>query len=572
MFHDPTERARELCRQLKPLIGEQADRIWMAYLAENEDGRQQIIDYLELKASSQFHGSLGSQGPGLVPPEPQEAAGEYVLGDVVYNGKTLCPFGLRESEWIQHAAVFGRSGAGKTNLSFIMVREILKKGKPVLIFDWKRNYRDLLSIPGFEKMAVYTIGRSTSPFSFNPLVPPRETNARTWLKKIVAIMAYSFMLGDGVMFLLSEAIDKVYADAGVYDGTVKTWPTFRDVLHVLRERKTVGREAGWLASALRAVSNLCFGDMDRLLNEGHDDLETLINRPVILELDGLTTTDKTFFIQSVMLWLYHYRMVEADREQFKSAVLLEEAHNVLGSRTSLVGDMSLMEVIQREIRELGTALWLVDQMPSSLPLSVLANTHTNIVFSLKTRADMGAVAQTLLLPEDAKSAPAELQVGEAIVRLQGRLNKAFTIRVPEFHIKKGSYTDAMVTRHMMDLGLLSARRQAKEAPQAPLSAEPEAPDIEQLFLTDIARFPNSGIAERYRRLGLTVRLGQKLKAYFIEKGLIQEHIQTTPQGRLRVIRLTEEGKLQLPEQVSDRPGTQDDGQSSTSFTTTVGVL
>jgi hypothetical protein len=61
-------RVRELCRQLKPVIGPQADRIWMAYVVENPDGKAQILDYLELLAARHFQGSLENEGPGLLPP------------------------------------------------------------------------------------------------------------------------------------------------------------------------------------------------------------------------------------------------------------------------------------------------------------------------------------------------------------------------------------------------------------------------------------------------------------------------------------------------------------------------
>ena len=51
-------RARELCHKLKPDIGQQADRIWMAYVAEDETGKGQLLDYLEILATQHFHGSL----------------------------------------------------------------------------------------------------------------------------------------------------------------------------------------------------------------------------------------------------------------------------------------------------------------------------------------------------------------------------------------------------------------------------------------------------------------------------------------------------------------------------------
>ncbi len=552
-------RVRELCRQLKPVIGEQAQRIWMAYVAEDETGKGQLLDYLEILAAQRFHGSLDDEGPGLLPPKAEVAAGEYELGAVAYNGRPLHAFGLRENEWPQHVGVFGRSGAGKTNLGFLIVQQLVRAGKPVLILDWKRNYRDLATLPGFEDIAIYTAGRSAAPLRFNPLIPPPNTSPQTWIKKLIAVLAQAYLLGDGVMFLLQEAIDQAYADAGVYSGSIERWPTFHDVLDQLRIRKTVGREAGWMSSALRALGSLCFGEMDALVNHGHDRVEDLLVRPVVLELDALTQSDKVFVAQVIVLWIHSLRMTEPTREAFRGALIIEEAHHILsGERHSLVGGQSVMELAFREIREFGTAIILLDQMPSTIAPSALANTYAVFCFNLKHRSDVTAMSSAMLLEDDEKAVLGNLQVGEAVVRLQGRSAKPFMIHVPEFHIKKGFFTDTHVIHHMTRLGLLSARdiempRRRVGGPR-PLKLQVSAPANSNLtvdenaFLVDIAAFPEAGVAERYKRLGISVRLGQKTKGHLAEKGLILEQVETTSGGKLRAIRLTEKGRLSLHSQ------------------------
>jgi hypothetical protein len=536
-------RVRDLCRRLKPVVGQQAERIWLAYVAEDEDGKTQIEEYLEILAAQHFLGSLDSEGPGLIPPKSHEAAGQYALGTVAYNNRDLYPFGLRESEWTQHAGVFGRSGAGKTNLGFLIVQELVAAGKPVMVFDWKRNYRDLLALPGYENLAVYTIGRPISPLSFNPLVPPAQTNPKTWLKKLISVVAHAYLLGDGVIYLLQEAIDLVYEKAGVYSGQVERWPTFRDVFDVLKKRASAGREAGWLSSALRALSSMCFGEMDVLLNQGNDDLAQLLTRPVILELDALTQSDKVFCVQALLLWIHHYRMAEPDREQFKHAILVEEAHHVLSNeRQSLVGGQSVMEITFREIREFGEAMVILDQHPSQISMPALGNTYCTICFNLKHRTDVNAMAQAMMLKDDEKDVLGNLQVGQAVVRLQGRSVKPFMISVPEFKIQKGAFTDTRLISHMTRLGLLSARGHSRLG-RALLGGTATAPSPEQAFLLDVAEFPDSGVAERYKRLGLSVRQGQKLKAGAVTKKLIQEETVINHRGKLHVIRLTEEGRL-----------------------------
>ena len=147
-------------------------------------------------------------------------------------------------------------------------------------------------------MPVYTIGRNIAPFTFNPLIPPEGTNPKTWLKKLIEVIAHAYLLGNGVMYLLQQAVDSVYEEAGVYSGKVEKWPTFRDVLVKARSHDARGREAGWLSSTLRALASLCFGDMDTLVNTGENrNLEHLLSKTAILELDALTQQDKIFFIE-----------------------------------------------------------------------------------------------------------------------------------------------------------------------------------------------------------------------------------------------------------------------------------
>ncbi len=557
-------RVRDLCRQLKPVIGAQAERIWVAYVIENETGKTQIHEYLEILAAQHFHGTLEALGPGLLPPRAVDADGEYRLGTVTFNGRSLYPFGLRENEWTQHVGIFGRSGAGKTNLGFLVVQELLAKGKVVLVLDWKRSYRDLLALPGFESMAVYTVGRDVSPLSFNPLIPPTGTPPQTWLKKLISVVAHAYLLGDGVAYLLQEAIDQVYGAAGVYDGAPSRWPTFRDVLEVLKKRPVVGREAAWLSSALRALASLCFGEMDTLVNQADRRLNRLFDRSAILELDALTQSDKVFVAQIILLYQHALRMNESQREVFQSCVLIEEAHHVLsGERHNLLGGQSPVELAFREIREFGTSIVFLDQMPSTISPFALANTYAAICFNATHRADVAAMNQAMMLPDEEKGALVELQIGEAVVRLQGRSVKPFKIRVPEFAIRKGTVTDTMVRTHMHALtepgsdgsfqpSVAEALVQTTASP-APRSISVESGSVlEQSFLQDVAGFPDSGVAERYRRLRLSVRQGQKAKDALVGKGLIQEQIQIIKNGKLRVIRLTEKGGLSLENEANSR--------------------
>ena len=542
---------RQLCLRLRPILGARMDQIYAAYLAEDADGRDQIEHYLELLAAKHIPHSLGQDEAELIPPSQEQARGEYPLGWVTYSGKNLYEFGLRENEWIQHMAILGRSGGGKTNLGFQILTGLKKKGKPFLVFDWKRNYRDLLVLPEFEAVEVYTIGRNTAPLTFNPLIPPVGTDPKSWLKKLNEVIAHAYCLGNGVLFLLQQAVDAVYEEAGVYDGTVQEWPTFKDVLVEARGMDTRGREAGWLSSALRALSSLCFGGMGELLNSCNNrSIDHILDSNVILELDGLSQADKTFFVQACLLYLHSKKIAENVREHFDRCVLIEEAHHILsGQRTSLIGAESVMDTVYREIREFGISLVLLDQMPSKLSGFALANSYAVICMNMSNRADINAMAQTLLL-DSSKDVLGTLEVGEAVVKLQGRIARPFQISIPEFKIQKGRMTDSDIREHMQQLvpdiinemTHTNVNSTGTETLGQLDEALPGLNKSEIEFLMDVEQYPDSGVAARYERLGLSVRQGQKLIKKLFEEGLIEQQLETTETGRVRVIRLTEKGK------------------------------
>ena len=160
----------EICQKLKPIIGKQAEQYWLAYLVEDTAGKKEMADTLQLIAVQLLGMDLDNPNVHLSVPSKTCIEGEYPIGSVFYAGHSLFPFGLRESEIIQHIGIFGRTGAGKTNTVFQLVKNFLDREKPFLIFDWKRNYRDLL-IYQDKKILVYTVGGSASPLRFKNLNP-----------------------------------------------------------------------------------------------------------------------------------------------------------------------------------------------------------------------------------------------------------------------------------------------------------------------------------------------------------------------------------------------------------------
>jgi len=293
------QTVEEICRKLKPIIGARAEKFYLCYLSADIKEKKEIETYLNLLYRKALNDNLLDKRILLEPLAAEKASGGYPVGNVVYNDTEQYPFGLRESEWIQHLGIFGRSGAGKTNTCYAILRTLLEHRKPFLIFDWKRNYRDLLAFAPEEDILVFTVGRSVAPIQFNPLIPPEGTEPTIWLKKLIEIIASTYYVGEGVISLLLKAIDTVYRKFGVYRGKPAVYPTMKDVLEYMENYPAKGREANWMISTMRTLQALCYGEMGRVINTGRQPaVAELLTRNVVF-LYPPNEDDKTYGQQAV---------------------------------------------------------------------------------------------------------------------------------------------------------------------------------------------------------------------------------------------------------------------------------
>lgn len=556
-------KIEDIFKKLKPISEKDLDMLWQEYILADTKTQKSMEDLLRLVLAKNLGETFEEKEILLEPPPKELSQGEYPLGVVHYGKEGFHWFGMREKEWIQHVGIFGRSGSGKTNVAFLIVLNLLKHGKPFLVFDWKRNYRDLLSLDCSGEILVFTVGRSVSPFHFNPLIPPPGTPPTIWLKKLIEIMCHSYFLGEGVAYLLQKAIDTVYTQFGVYEGKNRVHPTLKDVKDYLEGYKAKGRESAWMDSALRAVGVLCFGEVGKVLNQREDlQMEELLRKNAVLELDALTNSDKTFLIESLLLWIHHYRMAQGGREKFKHAILIEEAHHILlRKKQEIMGEEAITDVILREIRELGEAIILLDQHPSLISKPALGNTYTTIAMNLKHRADISMISDSLLLDMDRTRYLGKLDIGMAMVKLQGRWFDPFLVKFPLVRIEKGVITDEEVNKRMkglietdpkvsMDRGELTepdsyGRGVFRVSLSEGKGKEEGFSGCEALLLKDIGKHRFSSTSDRYARLGLNAYQGNKAKDSLINKGLIEARDFPTQTGRIKLLIPTEKGMALL---------------------------
>ena len=452
-FIIPMDVLEEKFRKIAP-VDDSADLLWLLYLSGDSEERKQTDELLDVilhqKAKKDFKEKVL-----LDPGGKNDCDGEYSIGTVIYPDKRYAKFGLREHEWLKHILITGMTGTGKTNLCFQILCELKKKGKPFLVFDWKKNYRDLVQLPELRDTKIYTIGSSLAPLFFNPLIPPEKTDPGMWLVRLIDIIKHAYFLGDGVEYLMRDGIEQVYEKCGMYDDATRTdFPVFSDVEAYISKLALKGRMSLWKASTMRALSSLTFkrGLGISLEHRMKANIDELLKQNVVIELDPLSNNDKIFFIEALILWIYEYRKNDKKREKFKHALLIEEGHHILSNQKQHNGEETIIETMLRQIREFGEAVIVVDQEPSKLSNSIKANTFCKMTFNLGNGRDILDMAKCMMLNSEEVKYIDLLDVGQAIVKLKGRVFKPMFVVLPFVSVNKGKITDELLIQDNKHVG------------------------------------------------------------------------------------------------------------------------
>ncbi|MFH1367951.1 MAG: ATP-binding protein [Elusimicrobiota bacterium] len=543
----------EICKKLKPVIGKRADILWKTYLTEDWKGRKELEELLQVLYFKHLQKDVSNEPILLSPPDKESAKGEFPIGNVLYNNKEVCSVGLNESDFVKQIGIFSITGEGKTNLAMILALNLLKKKIPFIIIDWKRSYRNLLSLsdkfPELKDVQIFSVGRMTSPFFWNPFRPPPNVHWKTWLAIITEALERSHLAGMGVADFFMKLYEKKFSEAGFTIGQPDKYPNFYDGLKELEKTHAYARELLWKQSASRVLKSFTFGPHAVCFNVRHPiKLEELLEKPVIFELDQeLPKPLRTFFTEIILRWIHLYRLSQMESDKLRHVLFIEEIHNLFPKSKIEKESLSSLENVYREIRGFGQGLVSITQHTSLLPIYILGNCHTQITLGLQHGDDIYASKKSLFLANGQENYLDKLKVGEGILKIKNRIDPCH-VKFPLVPITKGLITDEIVKDSMK--GYFSSSSPAKRDfsvnkgistrhDTLPHSSEKsEIPPENRKFMIDVYENPTSNIIERYDRLGLNVREGNKIKNQLIDDGLIHAGKITTGKGMIKALHLT----------------------------------
>ena len=154
---------KETLRKLKPFIGKKADKLWVRHSTGDRLEKQEWEQVINLLAEK-YRISTIEDSITLPPPVKEESRGDIFIGDTRYLSQPSLKFSLNLPELTRHMGIFGSTGTGKTTLAKNILRELTKQRIPFIVFDWEKNYRDL--IKENKEVKIFTLGTDISTFYF----------------------------------------------------------------------------------------------------------------------------------------------------------------------------------------------------------------------------------------------------------------------------------------------------------------------------------------------------------------------------------------------------------------------
>lgn len=253
-----------------------------------------------------------------------------------------------------------------------------------------------------------------------------------------------------------------------------------------RTSEMVARKLGYepnvtmnIESAMRVrIDNLELGKEGDLFNTtASTPLETILRRPTVMELKGISHPEEKAFVAALLLSnLAEYLEAKGQSKSLRHVTLIEEAHRLLPNISTSKGDPegadSRKVMVEHfanmlaEVRAYGEGLVVVEQIPTKILPDAIKNTATKIVHQVPAEDDRKILAGSMGMTEEQSEALEALKPGEAVVHVQ-RHPLPIKVSVPnkplEMGLALGEMDDESVKRLMAEFYLKNP------LPRAPVS-------------------------------------------------------------------------------------------------------
>jgi hypothetical protein len=383
--------------------------------------------------------------------------GNLVIGNIVNGNKVIDNKYMMDIEDLtRHGLIIGITGGGKTNTSKNLLRELWVNNKrPFMVIESaKREYWELHNMDGFDDLILFTLGSEEKnysiPYRINPFEVVKGMSLQTHVDYLLSTFKASFELFPPMPYILETCVYEVYKDRGweVLSNTNcygrEDFPTLTDLYYkvdVVTDRLGYHAEIqSNVKAALKArINSLRIGGKGAMMDTPISiPIETLVSRPVVMELEDIGDDDVKAFIMGILLvQLYEYRKTQLKGSaKLKHLLLIEEAHRLLSNvESGGEGANPRAKAVEffcnllAEIRSYGQGILIADQVPTKLAADTLKNTNLKITHRTVMQDDREIIGRSMNMTDKQVDYLSSLKRGTAAVYAEGD-NRPKLVRIP----------------------------------------------------------------------------------------------------------------------------------------------
>lgn len=356
---------------------------------------------------------------------------------------------IAADEFCRHVLIAGMTGSGKSTTCEHLLLELWREHRiPWLVIEpgMKTAYRRLLNSEIGSDVHVRAVGvPHVARMGLNPMAVPVGISLAEHTAALFSIISAAFELVPPMPEVLATAIEQTYRNHGWnLSGSVPEGqpPRLRDLVDEIDRCTTRLGYSSEISGNIRAglllrLQRLLKGPLAPELAACYGvDFRSLVSRPTIIELSALPDADSQALVMGLLgLQLRYYWRITGRSDALRHVTLIEEAHRLLRAAPETAANASRNRAAQdvanmlSELRAFGAGLIIVDQTPSALVTSVIANTATKILHRLDHPADRELVGRAAGIPANHVDLLGKLNVGDAVVRCDRR-SRPFRVRMP----------------------------------------------------------------------------------------------------------------------------------------------
>lgn len=367
------------------------------------------------------------------------------------SGKTTAVLNLLFQLWTEHGIPFIVIEPAKTEYRAMLkcaYKEDKLKGDPnprTNQYITARNVEE--SIDKLQSdLLIYSLGNErVCPFRFNPFAFYGRTILDEHISTLEACFKGALPLFGPMPALLAEAIEQVYAKLGWQPQDTadygmrqqREFPTMQELYLEITEILDAKQYSSDIKSDLKTALEVRIGGLLRrsvgnMLNTRTSvpDIATLMEHPVILEMDSLNEEQANLMTMFILATLRQYaRVTRKSGSPLKHITVIEEAHNIVGTDAKASGEdgasnpkaeaTKYIVKMLAEMRALGEGMIIADQLPSAVSPEVIKNTNVKLAHRTVSGDDREILQQSMLLTGTQSEDLARANPGEAYLFMEG---------------------------------------------------------------------------------------------------------------------------------------------------------